>query len=97
MRQKNWLHAVQDELKFLNDTNTWTLVERPKNQKNVFPAKRVYKVETRASGSLEKYRDRYIAKVFKGIECVNYFESFAPRSRPEIFTSILSLAKKDLR
>ena len=34
--KENWLQAMQEELKSLSDTNTWTLVERPKD-KNVIP------------------------------------------------------------
>ena len=36
--RENWLQAMQEELKSLSDTNTWTLVERPED-KNVIPAK----------------------------------------------------------
>ena len=36
-----------------SDTNTWTLVESPKD-KTVTPLKWVYKVKTKADGSLEK-------------------------------------------
>ena len=51
--KENWLKAMQEELKSLSDTNTWTLVERPKD-KNVTPGKWVYKVETKADGSLDE-------------------------------------------
>ena len=36
--RENWLQAMQEELESLSDTNTWTLVERPKD-KNVIPGK----------------------------------------------------------
>ena len=55
---------MQEELQSLSDTNTWTLVERPKD-KNVTLGKWVYKVKTKADGSLEKYKARYVAKGFK--------------------------------
>ena len=44
---------MQEELKSFSDTNTWTLVERPKDR-NVIPGKWVYKVKTKADGRLEK-------------------------------------------
>ena len=34
--RENWPQAMQDEFKSLNETNTWTLVEPPKN-KNIIP------------------------------------------------------------
>ena len=85
---------MQEELKSLSDTNTWTLVERPKN-KIVIPGKWVYKIKTKADGRPEKYKARYIAKRFKQIEGTNYSETFAPTSKPEIFRLSLSIAAKE--
>ena len=84
---------MQEELKPLSDTNIWTLVERLKD-KNVNPGKWVYKVKTKADGSLDKYRARYVAKGFKQIEGTDYTETFAPTSKPETFRPVLSLAAK---
>ena len=75
---------MQEELKSSSDTNTWTLVERRKD-KNVIPGKCVYKVETKADGSLEKYKARHVAKGFKQIEGRDKSETFAPTSKPELF------------
>ena len=85
---------MQDELKSLSETNTWTLVDRPKN-KNVLPGKWIYKVKTKVDGSLEKYKARYIATSFRQIEGFDYSETFAPTSKPEPFRIILSLAAKE--
>ena len=82
--KENWLQAMQEELKSLGDTNTWTLVERLKD-KNVIPGKWVYKVKTKANGSLEKYKARYVDKGCKQIEDTDYSETFAPTSKPETF------------
>ena len=72
---------MQEELKSLSDTKTWILVERLIN-KNVIPGKWVYKVRTKADGSLEKYEARYVAEGFKQIEGTDYSETFAPTSKP---------------
>ena len=82
------------KLKSPSDNDTWTLVERPKD-KNVIPGKWVYKVKTKADGSLEKYKARYVAKGFKQIEGTDYSETFAPTSKPETFRLILSLAARE--
>ena len=86
--KENWLQVMQEELKSLNDTNTWTLVERPK-VKNVIPGKWAYKVKTKADGSLDKYKARYVVKGFKQIEGTDYSETFAPTSKPETFPPVL--------
>ena len=82
--KENWLQAVQEELKSLSDTNNWTLVERSKD-KNVIAGKWVYKVNTKANGSLEKYRARYLAKVSMENEGTDYSGTFAPTSKSETF------------
>ena len=91
--RENWLQAMQ-ELKSLSNTNTWTLVERPKD-KNVIPRKWVYKVKTKADGSLDKYKARHVATDFKQNEGTDYSETFALTSKPEIFRLILSLTAKE--
>ena len=92
--KENWLKAMQEELKSLSDTNTWTSVERPKD-KNLIPGTWVYKVKTKDDGSLVKYKARYVAKGFKQIEGTDNSETFAPTSKPETFRLILSLAAKE--
>ena len=82
--KENWLQVMQDELESLNETNSWTLVERPK-YKNVIPGKRVYKVKIKADGSLEKCKVRYVAKGFKPNEGLAYSETFPPTSKPDSF------------
>ena len=83
--------ARQDELKSVDDTNTWTFVER----QNLIPRKSVYKVKTKADASLEKYKARYLAKKFKQIEGIDYSETFATTTKPEFFRLIFSLATKE--
>ena len=92
--KENCLQAMQEEPNSLCDTNTWTLVERQK-EKNIIPGKWVYKVQTRANGSLGKYKARYVAEGFKQIKGVDYFETFAATSKPVTFRPILSLAVKE--
>ena len=70
------------------------MVERPED-KNVIPGRWVYKVKTKADGSLEKCKARYVAKGFKQIEGTDYSKTFAPTSKPETFRLILSLAAKE--
>ena len=84
---------MQDELRSLGDTNTWTLLERPKD-KNVVQGNWVYKVKTRAERSLENFKALYVAKCFKGFESYDYWETVAPTSKRETFWLILSLIAK---
>ena len=43
--KENWTEAMLQELKSLEETKTWDLVERP-NDKSVIPGEWVYKIKT---------------------------------------------------
>ena len=71
-----WHRAMKDEVKALQDNETWNLV-RPPTDRDVIPGKCVYKVKLRPSGQVDKYKARYVAKSFKQVEGLDYFETFA--------------------
>ena len=50
--KENWTEAMLQELKSLEETKTWDLVERP-NDKSIIPGKWVYKIKTKADESLD--------------------------------------------
>ena len=46
------------------------------------------------SGQVDKYKVRYVAKRFKQVEGLDYFETFAPTCKPETFRILLQLSPK---
>ena len=46
------------------------------------------------SGQVDKYKARYLAKGFKQVEGLDYFETFAPTCKPETFRILLQLSAK---
>ena len=68
---------MKDEVKALQDNETWNLV-RPPTDRDVIPGNWVYKVKLGPSGQVDKYKARYVAKGFKQVEGLDYFETFAP-------------------
>ena len=44
------------------------------------------------SGQVDKYKARYVAKSFKQVEGLDYFETFAPTCKPETFRILLQLS-----
>ena len=46
------------------------------------------------SGQVDKYKARYVAKSFKQVEELDYFETFAPTCKPETFRILLQLSAK---
>ena len=91
--KNHWIDAMNKEIESLKDSDTWQLVE-VSDDKNIVPGKWVYKVKTGANGEIEKYKARYVAKGFKQIEGLEYFETFAPTSKPETFRILLAIAAK---
>ena len=84
---------MKDEVKALQDNETSNLV-RPPTNRDVIPGKWVYKVKSGPSGQVDKYEARYVAKCFKKVEGLDYFETFAPICKPETFSILLQLSAK---
>ena len=88
-----WYREKNDEVKALQDNETWDLV-RPPTDRDVKPGKWVYKVNLGPSGQVHKYKARYVAKGFKQVEGLDYFETFAPTCKPETFRILNQLSAK---
>ena len=88
-----WHRAMKDEVKALQDKETWNLV-RPPTDRDVIPGKWVYKVKLGPCGQVDKYKEQYAAKCFKHLEGLVYFEFFAPTCKPETFRILLELSAK---
>ena len=88
-----WHRAMKDEVKAFQDNETWNLV-RPPTDRDVILSKWVYKVKLGPSGQVDKYIARYLAKGFKQLEGLDYFETFAPTCKPETFRILLQLLAK---
>ena len=88
-----WYQAMKDEVKALQDNETWDLV-RPPTDRDVIPGKWVYKLNLGPSAQVDKYNARYVAKGFKQVKGLDYFEIFAPTCKPETFRILLQLSAK---
>lgn len=82
--RKKWLIAMKEEYNALIKNKTWTLVNRPKNEK-LIDNKWVFKVKKNPDDSVDRYKARLVARGFTQEYGVNYFETFSPVVR---FTSI---------
>ena len=88
-----WYRAMNDEVKALQDKETWDPV-RPPTDRDVIPGKWVYKVKLGPSGQVNKHKSRYVVKGFKQVEGLDFFETFAPTFKPERFRILLQLSAK---
>ncbi|GKA28023.1 ribonuclease H-like domain-containing protein [Tanacetum coccineum] len=69
---RNWVDVVNAKFEALNRNNTWSITCLPKGSKWIF------KIKDKASGEIERYKARQVAKGFSQRECIDYDETFSP-------------------
>lgn len=89
-----WILAMQEELQSLEDNNTWTLVDLPKERKTI-GSKWVFKIKTDQNNIPTRYKARLVAQGFTQQYGVDYDEVFAPVARPATFRTLLAIAGKE--
>jgi len=77
---------MEEEIKSLNDNQTWDLVPRP-NEVKPISCKWVYKVKSRPDGSVERYKARLVARSFS-----QQMETFSPVAKITTVRVLLALA-----
>ncbi|KAF5462902.1 hypothetical protein F2P56_018869 [Juglans regia] len=87
----NWHQAMQSEIDALHENKTWSLVP-PSPDMNLVTSKWVFKVKTKADGSVERYKARLVARGFSQLHGLDYDETFSPVVRPATIRLILHLA-----
>ena len=76
-----------EEYKSIVKNDVWDIVPRPKG-KSIVTSNWIYKIKHAADGSIEKYKERFVARGFSQKEGIDYEETFAPIAR---YTSIRSI------
>jgi hypothetical protein len=71
--------------------NVWEIVPRTES-KSIVTSKWVYNIKHAVDGSIDKYKERFMARGFFQQEGEDYDETFAPVSRYTSIRSIISLA-----
>ena len=79
------------EYQLIMKNDVWDVVPRPKG-KSIVNSKWIYKIKHAAYGSIEKYKERFVAHGFSQKEGIDYEETFAPIAKYTSIRSVLSLA-----
>jgi hypothetical protein len=63
VKKGQWKEAMTKEHKSIMKNEVWEIVPRPK-EKSVVTSKWVYKIKHAADGSVDKYKERFVARGF---------------------------------
>ncbi|CAI7870013.1 unnamed protein product [Closterium sp. NIES-53] len=99
--REKWREAMDKELKALEERNTWKVVPNGVAQnKTVLTGKWVFRVKTKADGTIDKFKARWVVRGFDQEHGRDFTETFAPVSRHtslRILLAIAAMKKKKLR
>jgi hypothetical protein len=88
---KQWQRAIESELNSLRDHGTWQPATLPKHKKPV-TVKWVFKVKTTATGEVDKFKARLVARGFTQIQGEDYDSTYSPVQTMTTFRSLLARA-----
>ena len=88
---EKWETGIVAELRSLDDTQTWRVVERPIGV-NVVRCKWVFKIKQNAAGEINKYKAQLVVKGYSQVQGINYNNTYAPIARLLSLCTILAIA-----
>eukprot|EP01018_Ginkgo_biloba_P019665 Gb_23017 [translate_table: standard] len=86
-----WQNVMEAKFDALVRNDTWTLMELPLD-KDVIRTKWIYKTKYKFDGSINKHKERLVAKVYAQQEGIDYTETFALVAKMDTIRIVLVLA-----
>ena len=71
---------MKEEYQLIMKNDVWDIVPKPEG-KSVVSSKWIYKIKHAVDGSIEKYKERFVARGFSEKEGIVYEETFVPVAR----------------
>ncbi|CAI7854040.1 unnamed protein product [Closterium sp. NIES-53] len=99
--KEKWREAMDRELKALKERNTWKVVPiSMARKKTILTGNWVFRIKTKAHGTIEKFKARWVVRGFDQEHGRDFTETFAPVSRHtslRILLAIAAMKKRKLR
>jgi hypothetical protein len=86
-----WNDDMLKEYRSIIKNNVWDIVSRPKD-KSVVSSKWIYKIKHVADGSVENFKEIFVARGFTHKEVIDYEETFSLVARYTSIRTIIALA-----
>jgi hypothetical protein len=93
IQRKEWEDAMTEEYQSIIKNEVWEIVPKSKNKDGVSYIW-LFKIKHVVDGSIDKYKARFVARVFSQKEGIDYEETFAPVARYTSIRTIIALAAK---
>ncbi|KAL0355625.1 UNVERIFIED_CONTAM: Retrovirus-related Pol polyprotein from transposon RE2 [Sesamum radiatum] len=90
-QQEEWQRAMQNEIAALKRNQTWDIVPLPKDKKAI-GCRWIYKLKTKADGSIERHKARLVAKGYNQVPGIDYVDSFSPVAKSVTVIIFLAVA-----
>jgi hypothetical protein len=86
-----WREAMNDEYQALMDNKIWQLVP-PSSTRNIIDCKWVFCIKKNVDGTIDRYKARLVAKVFKQRHGIDYEETFSLVVKSATIRLVLTIA-----
>ncbi|GKC86452.1 zinc finger, CCHC-type containing protein, partial [Tanacetum coccineum] len=86
-----WKEAINDEIGFIMENNTWVLFDLPPGCKPL-GCKWIFKRKMKVDGTINKFKAQLVIQGFKQKEGIDYFDTYAPVTRITTIRLLLALA-----
>lgn len=91
--KEEWMRAVQEEVRVLEENDTWEVVDLPPG-KRAISCRWIFKIKRDNKGEIERYKVRLVIRGNEQKQGFDYEETYAPVARLTTFRTLLAIINK---